>query len=643
MTRTFKGAFTCRWAPSDGKDGADGTDGKDGKGIVSQQSLFATSYKSQITSYTDETLSPWSTTFPEASDTAPYVWKSVKTVYSDGTTTNSTPELVGTYSGGVGMNILENAAFVGADRMSAWTSQSAYAPVSGQTAPTDPSSYNGIDTTNKKNGHNSYKCLCDAKSTVIKYKDILVQPVALDNFAANSWYTLSFWVNFYRSTDKDTEKRDLTVYLTGNIVDTTSPVYVDGVEVTGIKADMTTDFELTSTSSNNVWEKHTITFKTKSSLSGSPHLYFRMWPYQSTSTTRDFRICMPKLEVGMFATAFVNTAADLQGSEGVAGQVVRTSEWSDESKEYHNDTEASVGTRWLDVVVIKDSLGKQKGIYKCLKTHTSSETTKPGTTGGSSCWQEMNQTFPIYTSLIMADNAVMQVAQSNRIALVSADGSAIQGCLQGTTDTENGYMFWIGGATPSAANFKVKYNGYGEFKGTVKASNFYHGVHILGQTAEWYRVKVQDSEGKLKQGEYYTEAQIIDSGADDYELDNPLDGCTGPADIILLPIDQSGEERKVCLPDPKDYEGKVVEISDLNYSDASPYTGAIKVYAVGITQTTVENGENGFTAGIYSGSWAGASLNNSFPKGTKVRYLALHYQNSYYWCMIDKSLYKLNE
>ena len=242
----------------------------------------------------------------------------------------------------------------------------------------------------------------------------------------------------------------------------------------------------------------------------------------------------------------------------------------------------------------------------------------------------------------MADSAVMQVAQSNSIVLVSADGSAIQGCLQGTTDTENGYMFWIGGATPSAANFKVKYNGYGEFKGTVRASNFYHGVHILGQTEMWYRIKVQDSEGKLKQGEYYTEAQIDESGADDYEVDDTI-GCTGPSDIILLPIDVSGEVREVRLPDPKDYEGKVVEISDLNYSDASPHTGTITVSALGITQTTVEDGENGFTAGIYSGSWAGASLNHSFPKGTKVRYLALHYQNSYYWCLIDKSLYKLNE
>ena len=182
----------------------------------------------------------------------------------------------------------------------------------------------------------------------------------------------------------------------------------------------------------------------------------------------------------------------------------------------------------------------------------------------------------------------------------------------------------------------------GEFKGTVRASNFYHGVHILGQTEVWYRVKVQDSEGKLKQGEYYTEAQIVESGADDYELDDTI-GCTGPSDIILLPIDTSGEVREVRLPDPKDFEGKVVEVSDLNYSDASPYTGAITVSALGITQTTVDDGENGFTAGIYSGAWAGASLYDSFPKGTKVRYLALHYQNSYYWCMIDKRLYKNND
>lgn len=624
MTRTFKGAFTCRWAPSDGKDG---TDGKDGNGIVSQQSLFATSDKLSITAYSQ--LSGWSTTFPEASDTAPYVWKSVKTVYTDGTTTYSTPEHVGTYSGGVGMNILENAAFVNADRMSAWTSQSAYRPQSGQTAPTDPSTYNGIDTTNKKNGHNSYKCTCTAKSTVIEYKEILVQPVALDNFAANSWYTLSFWVNFYRSTASDTEKRDLTVYLTGNIVDTTSPIYVDGVEVTGFKADMTTDFVLTSTVSSSIWKKHTITFKTKSSLSGTPDLYFRMWPYQSTYTSREIRICMPKLEVGMFATAFVDTAADLQGSEGVAGQVVRTSEWSD-SKEYHNDTEASVGTRWLDVVVKKDSLGKQKGIYKCLKTHTSSSTTEPGTPGGSSCWQEMNQTFPIYTSLIMADNAVMQVAQSNSIVLVSADGSTIQGCLQGTTDTENGYMFWIGGATPSAANFKVKYDG------TVKAQNFYSGVFIKGITSPLYYCRYSftsdNTSRSYELGTYYTADEVSgDTGYNDYLIE-----CTGSADIVILPITGTSSKRYVVLPRADDYEGKIVEVVDSSYASSSTVT------LPQIEVSAANRSEASFVLGVYTSGVSNPQVKLTFAysageSGKRLRFISLKISNVFYWMLLEQT------
>ena len=630
MTRTFKGAFTCRWAPSDGKDGADGADGN---GIVSQQSLFTTSDKSQgVTTYSQ--LSGWSTTFPEASDTAPYVWKTVKTVYTNGTTTYSTPELVGTYSGGVGMNILENAAFVNADRMSAWTSQSVYAPQSGQTAPTDPSGYNGIDSTYKKNGHNSYKCTCLAKSTVIIYKDILVQPVASNNFAASSWYTLSFWENMYRSTSSDTEKRDLTVYLTGNIVDTSSPMYVDGKEVTSVAADMCTDFALASTSSNNVWTRHTITFKTKSSISGSPHLYFRMWPYESTDTERELRLCMPKLEVGMFATAFVDTAADLQGSEGVAGQVVRTSEWSNAKVEYHNDTEASVGTRWLDVVVIKDSLGKQKGIYKCLKTHTSSDSTKPGTTGGSSCWQEMNQTFPIYTSLIMADNAVMQVAQSNRIALISADGSTIQGCLQGTDDTD-GYMFWIGGATPSAANFKVQYNG------AVKASNFYSGVHILGLTEKVYccvSTFTSDETGKTyTEGLYYTEDEIGISSEGDSDKDvysTKLKWCTGSADTILLPRSTSGT-RNIVLPRAKDFEGKLVEIIDSSYTNTSSTLPQITVSAA-------DGSSAKFIIGLYADGASASSTSLTYTydstterTGKQIRFIALCVNNVYYWMQLN--------
>ncbi len=637
MTRTFKGAFTCRWAPSDGTDGKDGADGN---GIVSQQSLFTTSDKSQgVTTYSQ--LSGWSTTFPKASDTAPYVWKTVKTVYSNGTTTYSTPELVGTYSGGVGMNILENAAFVNADRMSAWTSQSVYAPQKGQTAPTDPSSYNGIDSTNKKNGHNSYKCTCNAKSTVIIYKDILKQTVDSNSFTKGGWYTLSFWENMYRSTSSDTEKRDLTIYLTNydktgkNLVDTSSPVYVDGVEVTSVPTDLCFDFTLTSTSSNNVWTRHTITFKVNSSFSGSPDLYFRMWPYKSTYTNRIIRLCMPKLEVGMFATAFVDTAADLQGSEGVAGQVVRTSEWSNASKEYHNDTEASVGTRWLDVVVIKDSLGKQKGIYKCLKTHTSSSATEPGTTGGASCWQEMNQTFPIYTSLIMADNAVMQVAQSNRIALISADGSTIQGCLQGTTDTENGYMFWIGGETPSAANFKVKYDG------TVKALNFYSGVHILGLTEKVYcclSTFTSDETGKTyTEGMYYTEDEIGISSGGDSDKDvysDFLKWCIGSADTVLLPH-STYDPRKIVLPRAQDFEGKLVEIIDSSYTNTSSTLPEIVVSAA-------DGNSANFIVGLYVDGASAPSISLSYAydpttehTGKQIRFIAICVNKVYYWMQLN--------
>lgn len=178
----------------------------------------------------------------------------------------------------------------------------------------------------------------------------------------------------------------------------------------------------------------------------------------------------------------------------------------------------------------------------------------------------------------------------------------------------------------------------GEFKGTVRAQNFYHGVYVLGQTDPWYRIDVQDDAQKLTVGAYYTDAQIDAAGAGSgYDKSEE---CTGPCDIILLPIDTSGQTRTIRLPDPKDYDGKVVEISDLNYSTDAD-TGPIAMCAVGITDATVADDKGGFTAGIYTGSWAGASSGLSFPKGTKAKLLAMTYNNAHYWTVIDKRLYTL--
>lgn len=202
-TRKFKAAFTCRWAPSDGKDGEngkDGTDGKDGNGISTQTTYFIATDQMKVASYSS--VYGWSTTFPTATEQKPYVWKCVKTTYTKSGTTYSTPELITTYHSGDNANIIDNAAFTSADNMSAWWDKSVYSELSGKTAPSDKGK---VDTSNRKDNHNSYYDTCKATGATINYKDILKQTVhqpskGINKLAGGQWYTFSFWAKGYQQT-----------------------------------------------------------------------------------------------------------------------------------------------------------------------------------------------------------------------------------------------------------------------------------------------------------------------------------------------------------------------------------------------------------------------------------------------------------
>lgn len=201
--RTFKAAFTCRWAPSDGKDGQDGkdgTDGKDGNGISTQTTYFIATDQMKVASYSS--VYGWSTTFPTATEQKPYVWKCVKTTYTKSGTTYSTPELITTYHSGDNANIIDNAAFTSADNMSAWWDKSVYSELSGKTAPSDKGK---VDTSNRKDNHNSYYDTCKATGATINYKNILEQTVhqpskGINKLAGGQWYTFSFWAKGYQQT-----------------------------------------------------------------------------------------------------------------------------------------------------------------------------------------------------------------------------------------------------------------------------------------------------------------------------------------------------------------------------------------------------------------------------------------------------------
>ena len=262
-----------------------------------------------------------------------------------------------------------------------------------------------------------------------------------------------------------TDGLDLTTYIYPTAVDTNTKMIVDGTEKAATPSDLEVTWGLTSE-----WKRHTVTFKTKESMNSDEQaVLFRLQPTPNEEAYREVWICMPKLESGMFATGFVDGIDDLRG---IPGLIERTSEWAT-GVEFHNDENLTGGIRYLDLVTVTDNTTGKFEIYQCRVTHTSTAANAPS--DNSAEWLKLNQMRPIYTPLIVAKNAVLRFAQTNRI-LITNSKDKVQGCFGGVEDETNGYPLWIGAITAAAAKFRVKYGGQLEasevsITGTINATN----------------------------------------------------------------------------------------------------------------------------------------------------------------------------
>lgn len=245
-----------------------------------------------------------------------------------------------------------------------------------------------------------------------------------------------------------TDGLDLTTYIYPTAVDTNTKMIVDGTEKAATPSDLGVSWALTSQ-----WKRHTVTFKTKSSLNSDEQaVLFRMQPTPNEEAYREVWICMPKLESGMFATGFVDGIDDLRG---IPGLIERTSEWAT-GVEFHNDENLTGGIRYIDLVTVTDNTTGKFEIYQCRVTHTSTAANAPS--DNSAEWLKLNQMRPMYTPLIVAKNAVLRFSQTNRI-LITNSKDKVQGCFGGVEDETNGYPLWIGAITAADAKFRVKYGG----------------------------------------------------------------------------------------------------------------------------------------------------------------------------------------
>lgn len=189
----------------------------------------------------------------------------------------------------------------------------------------------------------------------------------------------------------------------------------------------------------------------------------------SIGISKDFTInlCTPK---GIVATKHVTPVKDGQpgqpGAQGLQGCIMRVSEWAP-GVEYHNDEALTSGTRYLDIAVVTTG-AKTFNAFKCQVTHTSTADNAPVAGNTTTQWQPFNGMAPIYTPLILAENGLIRLAQTNQIIVTDKD-SNVTGGMQGDPTLP---IIWAGSTTASNGTFRVMADGTmyaskGVFSGTL--------------------------------------------------------------------------------------------------------------------------------------------------------------------------------
>ena len=143
------------------------------------------------------------------------------------------------------------------------------------------------------------------------------------------------------------------------------------------------------------------------------------------------------------------------GENGLQGCILRKAEWVS-GVEWRNDESLAGGTRYVDVALVRDN-GTETGwrAYKCRVTHISSGGNAPG---NSTYWEEFGlNTAAIFTSLIVAKNAMIEFMQGNELRIRKDDGTVTAG-LSGSQSGEKIRM-WAGRSTPDDAPFRVTEDG----------------------------------------------------------------------------------------------------------------------------------------------------------------------------------------
>ncbi|MBQ7819885.1 MAG: collagen-like protein [Bacteroidales bacterium] len=152
------------------------------------------------------------------------------------------------------------------------------------------------------------------------------------------------------------------------------------------------------------------------------------------------------------------------GADGLPGQqgcILRYAEWAIDI-EWRNDEEITENvTRYLDCALVKNAESTTGwDAYKCIKTHVSSVDTMPSVSGGSEYWEPFGLNVPaVFTNVILAKNAHIDLMQGNDILVKKSDASVTAG-MSGSDEGEK-IRFWAGDTEENKENapYQVDENG----------------------------------------------------------------------------------------------------------------------------------------------------------------------------------------
>lgn len=178
------------------------------------------------------------------------------------------------------------------------------------------------------------------------------------------------------------------------------------------------------------------------------------------------------------------------GKNGLQGCILRQSEWA-KGIEYRNDEALTSGTRYLDIAIVTTGANTFNA-YKCLKTHTSSDSTPVTNT---TYWQKFNSLVPVYTPLIMAQNAILRFMQGNQLLIMKGDNKTVAAGLVG-----GDYPLWIGATTPADAPYKVSIDGKLYATGAVISGDSTFEGTMKGVSGSFKNLNCINSKGDIVGG-----------------------------------------------------------------------------------------------------------------------------------------------